>query len=531
MSQQWALFTQSKRQNQLPPSPAYYLAGMNVLSKLARVPLPRWFWPLLIGLNFLLHAPFFHLPPVSIHLWRQANTMAVARNFYEEDMNILQPRVDRRNTTDGVTGMQFPSYEWLVAGSYHLFGFHETLPRLLNWVIYMLGVVAFYHLAKQVSGVAWLGAVGAWSLSWSPEVFYHGINALPDVLALTASLAGLFWFGRWRESRRGSVLALSLVAVTLGGLTKLQFLVVGFPIAVFVLRDLWNSRYTKGELVQLGLYAIVSVGVTLAWYAYALHLITVSGLTDFGLEMRPATGLAAGLRIAQHTLISDLPETLLGYGAIVLFVVGLWRLLRHAPVHHPWFGPGLAWGAALGAYYVIELGQMQHHGYYMLPLLPVMLLLAVWGAAWLQRFPRARYLLLVALLFQPAWVVSRIVWVRWVRQDKDIPELYHADSRAKLEAATPAGARCLVGPDVSGCIDFYFLHKKGFGFERPDQLWDRTKSGKTYLADCVAQGAQYLYTNDTTAVRDPRLQPYLAHLVTRVGSFTVWQLRLAPEKL
>lgn len=445
-------------------------------------------------------------------------------------MNILRPRVDRRNTTDGVTGMQFPSYEWLVAGSYHAFGFHEALPRLLNWVIYMLGVVAFYHLAKQVSGAAWLGAVGAWGLSWSPEVFYHGINALPDILALTASLAGLYWFGQWRENRRSRVLALSLVAVTLGGLTKLQFLVVGFPIAVFVLRDLWNRRFTTRELVQLGIYAVVAVGVTLAWYAYALHLIAVSGLADFGLETRPAPDLRTGLRIVQRNLVSDLPETLLGYGALVLFGVGLWRVLRHAPVRHPWFAPGLAWGTALLAYYFIELSQMKHHGYYLLPLLPVLLLLAVWGAAWLQRFPRARYLLLAALLFQPVWAVSRIVWVRWVKQSEAIPELYQAASRAKLEAATPAGARCVVGPDNSGCINFYFLHKKGFGFDQADQLWAPTKGGGTYLADCVAKGAQYLYTDDTTVVKDPRVQANLARLVVREGRFTVWQLRSAPQK-
>lgn len=80
--------------------------------------------------------------------------MAVARNFYEEGMNILEPRVDKRGATNGITGMQFPSYEWLVAGSYELFGFHEMLPRLLNWLIYVAGLLAFYHLVRQVSGSA-----------------------------------------------------------------------------------------------------------------------------------------------------------------------------------------------------------------------------------------------------------------------------------------------------------------------------------------------------------------------------------------
>lgn len=164
---------------------------------LAQATVPRWFWPLLIGLNFVLHLPAFRLPPVALHVWRQCNTMAVARNFYEEDMNILKPRVDRRNDTDGVTGMQFPSYEWVTALGYKAIGFHEAWPRVLNWLIYMAGVVAFYGLVKQVSGQAGAAALGAWCFAWSPEMYYHGANALPDVLALTASVAGLYWFSCW----------------------------------------------------------------------------------------------------------------------------------------------------------------------------------------------------------------------------------------------------------------------------------------------------------------------------------------------
>ncbi len=493
--------------------------------------LPRWFWPVLLGLSFLLHAPFFRLPPTSIHVWRQSNTMAVARNFYDEGMNILKPRVDRRNATDGVTGMQFPSYEWLVAGSYHLFGFHESLPRIINWLIYMAGIVAFYQLVRLVSGSAWVGGVGAWCLTWSPELYYHGINALPDVLALTASIAGLFWFMRWRETKQVGLLILSVLAVALGGLTKLQFLIVGFPIGVFVVRDLLQRRLAWPQLAQLAVYAVVAVGVPLAWYAYALHLIKTSGLTDFGLEFRPASDLATGLAIIKRNLLSDWPEVLLGYGALVLLVLGLWRLVRHAPVRHPWFLPGLAWGLALLAYYLIELRQMQYHTYYMLPLLPVLMLLAAWGAAWLRRQPSTRPWLLALLLVQPVWAFTRIGVNRWLKGGPDVaPELYTPATRAALEAATPPGALCLVGPDDSGCIDFYFLHKKGFGFEHPGQLTEPSPTGRPYVADCVAQGAHYLYTNDSVTIHDPRLQPFLGREVKRVGNFGVWELRAAPTQ-
>lgn len=440
-------------------------------------------------------------------------------------MNILRPRIDRRNATDGVTGMQFPSYEWLVAGSYQVFGFHEFLPRVLNWLISLAGIVAFYYLVRQVSGAAWLGAVGAWCLAWSPEVYYHGLNALPDILALTCYTAGLLWFVRWRAAPRPGLLAASLGAITLAGLTKLQFLVAGFPIAVFVMRDVLQRRYTGAQLTQLLGYAVVAVGVPLAWYAYAIELIHTSGLADFGLEIRSAPDLAAGLVILKRNLLSDWPELLLGYGALLLLLLALWRLLRRPPVRHPWFGPGLAWALGLGAYYLLELRQMEGHTYYMLPLLPFLLLLAAWGAAWLR--PRAAPLLLVLLLVQPVWAFARVGWGRWLHSSPGVaPELFDPVSRAALEAATPPGALCVVGPDESGCKEFYFLHKKGFGFEWPGQLAQPMPTGQPYLADCVAKGARYLYTDDAAALRAPGLQPYVGRQLAQIGAFGVWELRM-----
>ncbi|RSK35285.1 ArnT family glycosyltransferase [Hymenobacter metallilatus] len=488
---------------------------------------PRnWFWPLLIGLNFILHAPFFNRPPSSIHVWRQCNTLAVARNFYEEDMNILRPRVDRRHDTNGVTGMQFPSYEWLVAGSYKMFGFNEAWPRLINWLLYMAGVVAFYGLVREISGRSWLGAVGAWCMAWSPELFYHGINALPDILALSASVAGLYWFVRWRATRRPGLLVLSLLAITLAGLTKLQFLAVGFPIAVLVVQDVLKRRLAWQQLLQLAGFAVIAVAVPLAWYAYALRLIKTSGLDDFGIEFRPATDIATALRIIQKNLISDLPELLLGYGTLGLLLAGLWYLVRRAPVRHPWFWPLLVWSMGIGAYYFIELAQMRLHTYYLMPLLPLWLLLATWGAAQLEQLPRARPWLLALLLVQPVWAVIRIDWGRWLHHSPDVaPELFNPATRAELEAATPANTLSLVGPDNSGCIDFYYLHKKGFGFSRTDDLLTTMPSGQPYILHCITKGAHYLYTNDSTVLAHPALQPYFGKQLRQVGAFRVVELR------
>ncbi|MCA8831627.1 ArnT family glycosyltransferase [Hymenobacter pini] len=444
-------------------------------------------------------------------------------------MNILRPRVDRRRNTDGVTGMQFPSYEWLVAGSYKLFGVHNAVARIVNWLIYMAGVVAFYHLVRRISGAHWPAAVAAWCMAWSPELFYHGINALPDILALTASIAGLHWFVRWRDSGQPLPFVLSLLAVTLAGLTKLQFLAVGFPITVLVVQDVLQRRISWPRLGLLAGYAVVAVAVPLAWYAYALRLIKTSGLDDFGIEFRPATDLAVGLRIIWKNLISDLPELLLGYGTLGLFVAGLWFLARRPPVRHPWFLALAVWAAGVGAYYLIELAQMRLHTYYMMPLLPLLLLLAAWGAVQLYRLPQARPWLLAFLLFQPVWAFIRIDWGRWLHHSPDVAaELYDPTTRTTLEAATPNHALSLVGPDDSGAIMLYYLHKKGFGFSKLTDLLAPQPSGQLYIQQCIAQGAQFLYTNDSTVVRSPELRPYLGREVRQVGEFRVIQLQNAP---
>ncbi|WP_167852248.1 ArnT family glycosyltransferase [Hymenobacter elongatus] len=221
------------------------------------------------------------MPPIGPHTWRQCNTLAVARNFYEEDMNILRPRIDRRNDSDGVTGMQFPSYEWSVAVAYQVFGFHETLPRIISWLISVAGLFFGYCLIRRITGSVWMGAVAAWGLAWSPEIYYHSINALPDVLASSASLGGLWYFLRWREHRRAGHFWLSLVLTALAGLTKLQFLLIGFPIAVLLLQDIQRRQLGwRRDAGPLAFFALASVGIPLAWYAYARNLIEVSGLRN-----------------------------------------------------------------------------------------------------------------------------------------------------------------------------------------------------------------------------------------------------------
>lgn len=124
---------------------------------------------LFLSLNLLLHLPFLSLPPSGTHAWRQCNTMAMSRNFAEEGMDLTQPKIDRRNETNGITGSHFPLYEWCLAALSKVFGFSDTLARVFSLLIFTFGMLAFYQLLLLFNVPSFLAQGGAFLLLSIPR--------------------------------------------------------------------------------------------------------------------------------------------------------------------------------------------------------------------------------------------------------------------------------------------------------------------------------------------------------------------------
>lgn len=69
------------------------------------------FWVLLF---FILRLYGITNPPLeAAHNWRQTLTCSIARNFYEEDTNILYPRIDIDGEKSGIIASEFPVFNYL----------------------------------------------------------------------------------------------------------------------------------------------------------------------------------------------------------------------------------------------------------------------------------------------------------------------------------------------------------------------------------------------------------------------------------
>jgi hypothetical protein len=485
----------------------------------------RNFLILLISMHLLLHLPFIHFPPSYIHTWKQCNTMAVIRNFQEEDMNIFHPRVDGRKNTNGVTGMQFPSYEFIVASVGKIIGFHETTARVVTLIIFAFCLYFFYGLIYFIFQSRFAAAVGAWSLCWCPELYYHSNNALPDILAFTCAVGGFWFFLRWNKEKKNMDMVWTIFFITMAGLTKIPHLLIGFPIAGIVMRDFMEKKYSTKDIILLLICALLTVGISLAWHFYALWLIEVSGLVEFDMKLKTPESWTEVVTIISQNIISDLPELLLNFAGFAFFCVGLFAFFKYKKWKSRWTIAMIFWMVGFIFYHFTNLSHMDVHQYYMIPYFPVLIIMVCIGALFLQE-KKLYWIIILLFVLQPVFAVIRIIPARWSGKNVHVPaELYNPDTRATLSSASPNNELCIVGPDETNCVFFYYLHKKGFGFKMKGELFIPVKDTIT-IDRYIIQGAKYLYTNDSKLCNSKRFAPYIKREVQVTGEFRVFQLRL-----
>ena len=259
-----------------------------------------------------MHYKHFSKDLISIHSWRQTQTQTTINNFYEEDMNILNPRRNDRGNGDGIFRMEFPLMQWLVAGSYYVFGKSVLVTRLFMFGIGLLSVFGMYKLLLILFKKELLAIIGAWAFNFSPSFFYYTINPLPDNLALCCAIWGLVLFFKWTESKKHTQLVLCGILLSIGALCKLPFILYFIVPAVYLLRNIFRNQQYKKNVLQ-GVLVFASLLFPLLWYITVIPEWEgngiVSGMFDNSMNFSTL------LDYLTHNLISTLPELLLNYGS------------------------------------------------------------------------------------------------------------------------------------------------------------------------------------------------------------------------
>ena len=318
-------------------------------------------------------------PPLEVsHSWRQTTVAMVARNFYEGDANILYPCIDVGGDLSGITGMEFPLLNWLVALMAVLFGYADWYGRLINLVVSSVGCWYFYRILRRFFGerhafcATLILCVSLW--------FAFARKIMPDTFSMSLVMMGMYYgidYLFHERQRIGSLLGYTLL-VMVGVLSKLPS---GYILIVFLLPILDRTMSLCRKVWFVVASAVLLLPVAVWYFIWVPHLVETYGIHHFFMGEGLGQGLS-DLRNECGLVLKRFYATALKYTGFATFVAGLFFAFRNKQKM-------LLQVVALStfAFLLVMLSAgwtFIHHDYYMVPFVPVMALVAGYGISLLN---------------------------------------------------------------------------------------------------------------------------------------------------
>ena len=462
------------------------------------------------------HLPHFPKDIISIHAWRQTQTQSNIVNFYEEDMNVLNPHRNDRGDGLGIFRMELPLMQWMTAVLYKVFGNHIIITRIFMFVIGVFSVFGMFVMINAVFKNRIAALIGAWALTFSPSFYYYTINPMPDNLALCCSIWGLGLFFIWVRDQKLYKLILGGIFLSVGVLCKLPFILYYIVPAVYFGIQFFKNGEKRKAFAHLSIYSCFIL-FPLAWYLSVISQWKGNGIV--GGVINSTIPVSKTLKFIYFNFVSTLPELLLNYGSVLFFLSAFYFIVKRKEFKKPLFVLFAAWGFSAIAYYLFESNMIATiHDYYLFPFLPILFLLVGYGAYNLLNSNNkfVRYIAVFMILVLPLSAYGRML-VRW---NPDLPGLnkdllvYKAD----LRSAVPKNALVIAGNDESHYIFFYYIDKKGWGFN-DDAL------NSNNMKDMINRGAKYMYSDSRNMDTNKVIVPFLDSLIMERGTVKVFKLR------
>lgn len=215
-------------------------------------------------------------PVAEWHSWRQADTAAVARNFYQEGFNPFLPKFDDISgiAEDPITNrerfrfVEFPIYNTLIFFSYVLNGgIDERLARMVSIGMSIGSLVFIFLIARRYFGIP-TAYVAALLFALLPfNVFYSRV-ILPEPALVFFSLGMFYFVDRWIYENSLQLLFVALFFTSCAFLIK--------PMAIFYFLPLIYSLYRKEKRfwpipIRYWLFFIVGIMPFVMWRVWILQ--------------------------------------------------------------------------------------------------------------------------------------------------------------------------------------------------------------------------------------------------------------------
>ncbi len=410
-------------------------------------------------------------PPLEVaHSWRQTTVNMVARNFYEISPDILYPRIDIAGDKTGITGMEFPLFNFLIYLVSLVFGYEHWYGRLINLIVSSTGIYYFYLFVRKyfTRDVAFNAAFILLVSFW----FTYARKIMPDTFASSLVIISLYYGSNYLD-RKQSVrnLVLYILLGTLGVLSKLPV------VYIWVIWLLWFfSRDIKirAKLIFMSVTGVIAIIVYLWYFQWVPMLVKDYGFWHFFMG-EPIEQGAQEVQTYFPRVLNHFYESALQFIGFGLFLLGLvMAAIRKEKIIWAVFLLSLVGFSVI----VLKAGRtFAFHSYYILPFVPVMALVAGYGLNQIKN----KKLVAVLLFLMTAEALLNKWNDFYIKPESAALEQLEAD----LDSISNRNDLIIINSGYNPA-PMYFAHRKGWVASN-EQILD-----STYVNEWRNKGARYI---------------------------------------
>jgi len=318
-----------------------------------------------------------------LHSWNQITTLVLIKQITENPPSFIEPkdvvtRVSWQTPGEAVDPdersarftiyEEFPLYHLLSAALSNLTPSLESGGRLISLLLYLLGSVGLYSLAKRSSNTH--TAIFTLIIYFSSFPFlYYGQAVMSDMAMTASAIWGINFLNEYTISKKKSWLFAAATAIAISGLFKSYGIVLALCIPYLYLNQSRLGLRTFPSKSLSVILVLICTLPTIAWHTFAF---LQGGVQEF--ESHSLSNKISFL------LNPDLYSSLLKYwfrylgylvGSILLIAL-LLRLVQKESIISfgkvPWWFP--AWGLCSFIYLAFTADKLINHDYYFLLVFP-----------------------------------------------------------------------------------------------------------------------------------------------------------------
>lgn len=519
-----------------------------------------WLIVIVVAIFFLnFYSKTLFQRPAIIHLWRQADCLSIAKNYYEEGMNFFQPKIHYQGVEGGKAVSEFPILNYTAAALWKVFGEHEFIYRLLEYILFLLSQFVLLNTIIRFFKSQLLALFTVSVFLTSPLLAYYGVSFIADVPAFSLGLISFCLFYAFYREKQLPFFYLALFTGTLAVLMKASALMGLLFLLFFSAIDFLNlNNWFKTEkLFQKKLLPVIftafAVLIIFLWYKYALYYNNNDSNNIFLLTILPIWEMSEGDIIYNlRQLFSWCFPVFLNRPTLFLFFVLVIYVSANFKHLENFLRYVFVFSAIYFVTYLVFFFQVfSVHDYYLINLMifPVITLFSFCSILQKREFilnnkKFFRAFLILCLLFNSLYCAAyyrmrtikndnMVNWYPFITvEEKNSFESIFWDYGISIQRIENFGSVLkahgvkredfvLSIPDFSFDVSLYFLDQKGFTIAR-----QHFKEDATVLNQFLNKNIKYVVMSDTTLQSEKtfinnkqHFEPFFTHNEIKVFKF------------